>query len=85
MEVSALVWWEARTQKEMKNYSKIYMSWLSFIVVIKRQIYPLAYMQKAIMDWQNFRQLKGLCKIILMNLGEELLFWVLICILKKLC
>ena len=35
------------------------MSWSIFNVVIKRKFYPLAYMQKSIMDWKNFRQLKG--------------------------
>ena len=59
MEGSALVWWEERTQEEIKNYGNISMSWSSFIVSIKRKLYPLAYMQKAIMDWKNFRQLKG--------------------------
>ena len=35
------------------------MYWSSFITTIKRKFYPLAYMQKAIMDWKNFKQLKG--------------------------
>ena len=59
MEGSKLVWWEARTQEEIKNYGKISMSWSSFISAIKMKFYPLAYMQKYIMEWQNFRQLKG--------------------------
>ena len=59
MEGSTLVWWEARTQEEIENYDNISMSWSSFIAAIKRKFYPLAYMQKSIMDWQNFRQLKG--------------------------
>ena len=35
------------------------MSWSNFIVSIKMKFYPLAYMQKDIMSWKNFRQLKG--------------------------
>ena len=35
------------------------LSWSSFIAAIKRKFYPLAYMQNAIMDWKNFRKLKG--------------------------
>ena len=50
MEGYALVWWEARTQEEIKNYSKISLPWLSFISTIKRKFYPLFYMQKTIMD-----------------------------------
>ena len=58
MEGSTLVWWEARTQDGIKNHSKISMSWSNFIAAIKRTFYPLAYTQKSIMDWHNFRQLK---------------------------
>ena len=35
------------------------MYWSSFIVSIKRKFYPLVYMQKSNIDWQNCRQLKG--------------------------
>ena len=59
MEGATLVSWEARTQYEIKNHGNISMSWSSFIVAIKRKFYPLAYMQKDIMGWHNFRQLKG--------------------------
>ena len=54
MEGFSLVWWEARSQEEIKKYGKISMSWSSFIVAIKRKFYPLAYMKKAIMDWKIF-------------------------------
>ena len=43
----------------MKKHGKVLSSWNDFVVAIRRQFYPLAYMQKAIMDWQNFRQAKG--------------------------
>ena len=43
----------------MKKYGKVSTSWVFFIAALRRQFYPLAYMKKAIMDWQNFRQLKG--------------------------
>jgi hypothetical protein len=55
----ALIWWESKTQEDMKKHGKILTSWNDFIFAIKRQFYPLAYMQKATMDWQNFRQAKG--------------------------
>ena len=58
MEGSTLVWWEARTQEEIKNHRKVSMSWSDFIATIKRKFYPLTYMKKSIMDWHNFRQLK---------------------------
>jgi hypothetical protein len=43
----------------MKKHGKILISWNDFIVAIKKQFYPLAYKQKATMEWKNFRQAKG--------------------------
>ena len=59
LEGAIIIWWEAKTQDEIKKHGKISLSWSNFIVAIKIQFYPLVYMQKAIMNWQNFRQLKG--------------------------
>jgi hypothetical protein len=59
LESATLIWWEAKIQEDMKNHGKVLSSWNDFIVAIKRQFYPLAYMHKAIMDWKNFRQAKG--------------------------
>jgi hypothetical protein len=59
LESEALIWWEGKTQEDMKKHGKVVFSWNDFIVANKRKFYPLAYMQKAIMDWKNFRQAKG--------------------------
>ena len=56
---AALVWWEAKTKEEIKKFGKVTLTWPEFLLAIKKQFYPLAHMQKAIMNWQNFRQLKG--------------------------
>jgi len=59
MEGATLVWWESKTQEEIKKHGKISISYNDFIAAVKKQFYPLAYMQKSIMNWHNFRQLKG--------------------------
>ena len=59
MEGATLVWWEAKTKEEINKHGKIILSWNDFITAIKQQFYPLAHMQKAIMDWKIFKQLKG--------------------------
>jgi len=59
MDGAALVWWEAKTKEEIKKFGKVTLTWTDFLLAIKKQFYPLAHMQKAIMNWQNFRQLKG--------------------------
>jgi hypothetical protein len=56
---STLIWWESKTQEEIKKNGKIFLSWNDFIIAIKKQFYPLAYKQKASMEWKNFRQAKG--------------------------
>eukprot|EP00253_Pinus_taeda_P025207 PITA_25207 len=55
----ALVWWEGRTQADMKRHGKAISVWSEFVSTIKNQFYPLAYMQQAMISWQRFRQLKG--------------------------
>ena len=59
MEGATLVWWEAKIKEEIKKHGNIILSWSDFITAIKQYFYPLAHMQKSIMNWQNFRQLKG--------------------------
>ena len=59
MEGAALIWWEAKIKEEIKKHGKIILSWTDFITAIKQQFYPLVHMLKSIMNWRNFRQLKG--------------------------
>jgi hypothetical protein len=59
LDSAALIWWESKTQEDMRKHGKILTSWNDFIVAIKRHFYSLSYKQKATMDWQNFRQAKG--------------------------
>jgi hypothetical protein len=59
LESERLIWWEAKTQEDMKKHGKVLSSWNDCIVALKRKFYPLAYMQKAIMDWKIVRQAKG--------------------------
>jgi hypothetical protein len=44
LEISSLIWWEAKTQEDMKNHGKVVSSWNDFIVSLKRKFYPIAYM-----------------------------------------
>ena len=59
MEGATLVSWEAKTKEEIKKHGKIILSWNDFIIATKQYFYLLAHMQKAIINWKNFRQLKG--------------------------
>jgi hypothetical protein len=46
-----LIWWESKTQEEMKKNGNFFLSWNDFIIAIKKQFYPLAYKQKETMEW----------------------------------
>ena len=56
---TSLVWWEGRTQADLKKHGKILSTWNEFVSAIKKQFYPLAYMQQAMMSWQTLHQLNG--------------------------
>jgi len=43
----------------MKKHGKTIFIWSEFVTAIKKQFYPLAYMQQAMMSWKTLRQLKG--------------------------
>ncbi len=51
---TALVWWEGKTQADMKKHGKILSTWSEFVSAIKKQFYPLAYMQQAMMSGKLF-------------------------------
>ena len=56
---TTLVWWEGKTHIYLQGYGKIISSWSEFIYALRKQFYPLAYVQQAMMSWQTLRQLKG--------------------------
>ena len=43
----------------MKRHGNTIFVWSEFVSAIKKQFYPLAYMQQAMMSWKTLRQLKG--------------------------
>jgi hypothetical protein len=59
LEGTLLIWWENKIQKGVQKNGKILSSWFEFTSALKKQFYPLGYIQKAIMEWQNLRQRKG--------------------------
>lgn len=59
LESETLIWWEAKIQEDMKKHGNVLTSWNNFVAALRIQFYPLAYMNKSIMDWKKFRQGKG--------------------------
>jgi hypothetical protein len=50
---------ESKNQEDILKKGKMISSWYEFIVALKKQFYPLGYMQQAIMDWKNLRENRG--------------------------
>jgi hypothetical protein len=66
---TTLIWWESKNQEDLLKKGKMISSWYEFIASLKKQFYPLGYMQQAIMDWQNLRKIEDkMCKTILKSL-----------------
>ena len=56
---TSLVWWESKTQEIFLVKGKAISSWYEFVLALKKQFYPLGYMQQAMMDWKIFIWGKG--------------------------
>ena len=56
---TTLIWWEIKTQSNLKQKAKIISSWSKFVKALRKKFYPLGYTQQAVMDWQHLRQGKG--------------------------
>jgi len=53
---TALIWWDSKNQEDLLKKGKIMSSWYEFTSSLKKQFYPLGYMQQDVMDWQHLRQ-----------------------------
>jgi hypothetical protein len=53
---TTLIWWESRMQTDLIQQGKVISSWDEFIVALRKQFYPLAYIQTTIIDWKHLRQ-----------------------------
>ena len=72
-------------QEDLFRKGKIISSWYEFTVVLKKWIYPLGYIQQAMMDWKNLRQGKGQnVQEYTQEFRKELWFWEYLFILRKL-
>ena len=52
---NALLWQEGKIQDDVVKKGRIISSWYEFTTALKKQFYPLGYMQQVVMDWKKFR------------------------------
>jgi hypothetical protein len=51
----ALIWWESKMKFDLVQKGKVISSWDHFNRDIRKQFYPLAYMQMPMMEWNHLR------------------------------
>jgi hypothetical protein len=51
MSDTTLIWWESKAQADLIQHGKIISSWIEFIVALRKQFYPLAYMKTSMIAW----------------------------------
>ena len=56
---TSLIWWESKTQIDLKRKGKFITSWTKFIKSLKKQFYPFGHTQQVVIDWKHLRQGKG--------------------------
>jgi hypothetical protein len=54
LDSATLIWWESKTQEDMKKHGKILTSWNDFIVAIKRQFLPIGIYAKVYYGLEKF-------------------------------
>jgi hypothetical protein len=56
---TTLICWESKNKDDLNKNGKTISSWNDFISALKKQFYPLAYLQQEMMNWQSLRKVKG--------------------------
>jgi hypothetical protein len=54
-----IIWWERKTKYDLNKNGKTISSSNDFMTYLQKQLYPLAYMQQEMMNWQSLRKNKG--------------------------
>jgi hypothetical protein len=59
LEGTTLIWWKSKVQHGTQQVGKIFPSWHDFISVLRKQLYPLGYKEKALIEWKSLKLRKG--------------------------
>jgi hypothetical protein len=56
---TALIWWQRKLQNGTQQVGNVFSSWQSFISALRKQLYPLGYKEKVLIEWQALKLRKG--------------------------
>jgi hypothetical protein len=50
---TTLIWWQSKLQNGTKQVGNAFPSWKSFISALRKQLYPLGYKEKELIEWKS--------------------------------
>jgi hypothetical protein len=56
---TSLIWWQSKLQKGTQQVGNVFPSWKSFISALRKQLCPLGYKEKVLIEWQSLKLRKG--------------------------
>jgi hypothetical protein len=59
LEGTILIWWKSKTQHGTQQIGKIFSSRHDFTSALRKQLYPLGYKEKDLIEWKSLKLRKG--------------------------
>jgi hypothetical protein len=56
---TSLIWWQRKLQNGMQQVGNVFPSWKFFVSALRKQLYPLGYKEKALIEWKDLKLIKG--------------------------
>jgi hypothetical protein len=54
-----LIWWQSKLQNGTQQVGNVFPSWQVFVSALRKQLYPLGYKDKDLIEWQGIKLRKG--------------------------
>jgi hypothetical protein len=59
LESTTLIWWKSKMKHGTQQVGNIFPSWHGFISALRKQLYPLGYKEKDLIEWKSLKLRKG--------------------------
>jgi hypothetical protein len=56
---TTLIWWQIKLQNGTQQVGNVFPSWKVFVSTLRKQLCPLGYKEKALIEWQDLKLRKG--------------------------
>jgi hypothetical protein len=56
---TTLIWWQSKLKNGTQQVGNVFASWHNFISSLRKQLYPLGYKEKALIEWKTLKLIKG--------------------------